>query len=685
MGGNRTGIATAARAVVAVAIAAVGLVGIWAVFRPFQPGPDRLTVTFDEVPYGAMIGLDVDGRRLTSAPAPSGGQWAQTLTITPIAAVGESGGGVRFIWDAAAEAPPAGWTIERDAGPARVLGVPGVSGPFPISFGDGPTLALPFAVGPGNGRALVEGPGGAVVVDLSTPTPSGFREVVLDARRLTRGPATAVIDVPVDAARVRLYPSSVAGRVVVRRAVVTGSREVALRLADAPVGPGLTRIDATAFDVVSPGAAYIDVPPLPPPPMLHAGNVRVLLAAAVSSLLAILGAFAVGRLRRPLLVATGMTVVGLIAAGAVAARLADDVPGGAPLAVVIADDATLVAVGRATTDAAATFAVLPDDSILVGGKGGFGGEADAWIERLPAGGGPAVRIGSLRVCTEAERGLLGLEASRSFATDRVVYAFRTAAAAACGTGRAPGTAPTNEVLRLTLAPDLGSIVREEVIATGIPSYTAAHNAGGLRLAEDGALYVSIGDSGDGALSREPGSVLARIVRIPADRLAGGAPIVAAELASMTFAVGFRNPFRFALLDAQHLLVNDVGSAPPSAAEEVNLVVEGGDYGWPYFEGPSSDDRFAAPLWSYPHNDGCASTTGGTIGMQGAFGARGRPYVFGDFTCGRLYVLDLDGTHPRELTRIRDLDPQLLPAEFRTTADGRVVVLGFGGTVYEIRR
>src|SRR5206468_7774806 len=70
-----------------------------------------------------------------------------------------------------------------------------------------------------------------------------------------------------------------------------------------------------------------------------------------------------------------------------------------------------------------------------------------------------------------------------------------------------------------------------------------------------------------------------------------------------YAVGFRNPFSFALQPTTgRLLVNDVGT---NVWEEVDDGVAGGNYGYPDVEGPSTDSRFRAPLYSYDHTSGCA--------------------------------------------------------------------------------
>jgi hypothetical protein len=95
-------------------------------------------------------------------------------------------------------------------------------------------------------------------------------------------------------------------------------------------------------------------------------------------------------------------------------------------------------------------------------------------------------------------------------------------------------------------------------------------------------------------------------------------------------------------------------------EEINTVVNGGNYGWVTREGKHCFDPFnpSTPLAScdttgllepfaeYDHNDGLA-VVGGYVYRGSAFTALSGMYVFGDFSTnfgptGRLFYLDADG-------------------------------------------
>ena len=130
-----------------------------------------------------------------------------------------------------------------------------------------------------------------------------------------------------------------------------------------------------------------------------------------------------------------------------------------------------------------------------------------------------------------------------------------------------------------------------------------HNGGAIAFGPDGMLYIALGDGGS-ADDQGPGHVpggngqdlsegnlLGKILRIdpqgsnsangeygiPADN-----PFVGARGADEIFAYGFRNPFRLSF-DSRtgELYVADVGQ---NDIEEVDVVVGGGNYGWPIKEG-----------------------------------------------------------------------------------------------------
>ncbi|MGH9160619.1 MAG: PQQ-dependent sugar dehydrogenase, partial [Vicinamibacteraceae bacterium] len=214
---------------------------------------------------------------------------------------------------------------------------------------------------------------------------------------------------------------------------------------------------------------------------------------------------------------------------------------------------------------------------------------------------PAIDLAP-RMCSNVERGLLGVAVDPAFAENHYVYLYYTFNKHDTCETNTPRV-PVNRVSRLVLGDDnLIDAGTERILLDNIPSTGGNHNAGDLRFGPDGYLYVAVGDGGCDYLfdsgcagannaSRDPHILLGKILRItreggipPTNPLQGpdSAPCGSTGRAARgvacqeTFASGFRNPFRFAF-DADvaepRLFVNDVGQ---NNWEEINLGVAGAD-------------------------------------------------------------------------------------------------------------
>jgi hypothetical protein len=103
---------------------------------------------------------------------------------------------------------------------------------------------------------------------------------------------------------------------------------------------------------------------------------------------------------------------------------------------------------------------------------------------------PALNIAS-RLCTNSERGLLGIAVDPAFASNRFIYLYYTLNK----TGSCDSTA-VNRVARFILA-DNNTVdtASEQVLIDNIQSNAGNHNGGDLHFGKDGFLYVSVGDGG----------------------------------------------------------------------------------------------------------------------------------------------------------------------------------------------
>jgi glucose/arabinose dehydrogenase len=285
---------------------------------------------------------------------------------------------------------------------------------------------------------------------------------------------------------------------------------------------------------------------------------------------------------------------------------------------------------------------------------------------------PALDLSST-ICTNSERGVLGVAVDPAFATNGYVFLYYSFDKAGdCGTGT------VNRVARFVMT--AGSLASETVLVDNIPSPAGNHNGGDLQFGPDNLLYVSVGDGGcdypggtpsgcGGAndASRDRNVLVGKILRITRDGAvapgnpysgagtarcnAGAAPV--GQICQETFAWGLRNPFRMAVdpnSPTPRLHINDVGQ---STWEEIDLGTAGADYGWNVREGHCANGSttdcgpppagMTNPIFDYGRADGCRSITGGAFVPDGVWPApyQGR-YLFADFGCGKIFRLDPAG-------------------------------------------
>jgi glucose/arabinose dehydrogenase len=182
-------------------------------------------------------------------------------------------------------------------------------------------------------------------------------------------------------------------------------------------------------------------------------------------------------------------------------------------------------------------------------------------------GGRAGTIGKVPgVVPGGEGGLLGLALSPDFLTDRYLYAYFTAAT-------------DNRIARMRLEGSGGQLElgTPEVIFSGIPK-ASTHNGGRIRFGPDGYLYVGTGDSQRREQPQDTHALGGKILRISAEgHPAPGNPFGD----SPVYSYGHRNVQGLAWDSAGRLWASEFG---PDVNDELNLIVPGGNYGWPEVTG-----------------------------------------------------------------------------------------------------
>lgn len=263
-------------------------------------------------------------------------------------------------------------------------------------------------------------------------------------------------------------------------------------------------------------------------------------------------------------------------------------------------------------------AFLPDGRILILEKPG------RVLVTGPSGGTPAVALDiNGNVDDASERGMLGICLHPSFATNGYVYLYYTA------------NGPKNRISRFTLTG--GALGSELVVLDNISAAAGNHNGGTIAIGPDAKLYAAPGDAGTSANAQtlSPGNFSGKVLRMELDGSpAAGNPYLGdGSKEPRIFAHGFRNPFRFSFRQSNgSLYVGDVGSSGAQDREELNVVVSGGNYGWPWAEGSTiytpPCTGCLPPVYDYMRATG-TTIIGGVFVTGNAYPTLTGKYVFGD--------------------------------------------------------
>ena len=244
-----------------------------------------------------------------------------------------------------------------------------------------------------------------------------------------------------------------------------------------------------------------------------------------------------------------------------------------------------------------------------------------------------------------------------------------------------------------------------------------HNGGCIAFGPDGYLYISLGDSGladDPLVTGQDGKDwFGSILRIDVDHPAAGKPYGIPKdnpklrdprrfgaWAPEVYCIGLRNVWKFTF-DRQTgtCWAGDVGQ---NLWEEVDILVNGGNYGWSVREGlhpfnrrqkrPVRRSDLIEPVFDYPHapnaqrSDDGKSITGGYVYRGKELPALVGAYIFGDFDTGRIWGLRVDAAGKlAEVDELVDLrqNPKLAIAAFGEDQGGELTILAFDGRIYRL--
>ena len=178
----------------------------------------------------------------------------------------------------------------------------------------------------------------------------------------------------------------------------------------------------------------------------------------------------------------------------------------------------------------------------------------------------------LRTIDEAqpsgEGGLLGLAVTPD---ERRVFAYYTAA-------------DDNRIVAMSF--DGRTLGEPQVILDGIPK-AQIHNGGRMVVGPDGNLYVGTGDGAESERAQERESLGGKILRITTD----GDPAPGNPFGNEVFSMGHRNVQGLAFDEQDRLWACEFGS---QTWDELNLIEEGNNYGWPLVEGSGEGEGLTNP-------------------------------------------------------------------------------------------
>ena len=270
-----------------------------------------------------------------------------------------------------------------------------------------------------------------------------------------------------------------------------------------------------------------------------------------------------------------------------------------------------------------SMAVAPDGRVFITTQGGD-------LRVVKNGALLATPFLHLNVDSNGERGLLGVAFDPNFNTNHELYVYYTV----------PGSGVHNRISRFTADaanPDVAATGSEQDLLDLNPlSGATNHNGGSMHFGIDGDLYVGVGENANAANSQTLGNLLGKVLRLNVANVTGSDPANSPKLIpadnpfvgqatginQVIYALGFRNPFTFAVQPGTGVIfIDDVGQ---STWEEIDKLVAGGNYGWNESEGFATTvppaglgpGTYQDPQLAYNHSGGPAG--GGIAIIGGAF-------------------------------------------------------------------
>jgi glucose/arabinose dehydrogenase len=271
--------------------------------------------------------------------------------------------------------------------------------------------------------------------------------------------------------------------------------------------------------------------------------------------------------------------------------------------------------------------------------------------------------------------------------------------------------------------DMADMSSERILLE-VPQPFSNHKGGELCFGPDGYLYLGLGDGGNGGdpfgSGQSTSTLLAKMLRIdvnsratvgrgarqrqlqygiPSDNPFVHEPDINSGARKEIFAYGLRNPWRYSFdRETGDLWVGDVGQ---DLWEEVDLVTNGGNYGWSVREGAHhfkpgpAGAQYIDPVMEYTHRPNLQPqgmfpdhsiglcVIGGYVYRGKKYPALDGVYVYGDYNLGTIWGFRYDRDAHKVTAEATLLQQPKNIFSFAEDADGELYVLTQDGQIYSI--